>query len=412
MMMKTVDKRFRDPMMVVLGLFLTVLIFLVNSTSILGQDEVEETGHIAEVLKIVEKGKSVGESREFKVWKVSQKEWVNGAVGMELLREDGIKTTAKVEVIIQFIDGKEATIHKNSYISFGSLIIPLTGYVAIITGITQGETQVTESVDLEVWRASEGEWVTGLVGMELAENDEIKTGKTSKAMIEFSDGDVVAINGDSHIKIEPLSEGEAKSIFAKAGEIWAKAKGKFIVRTEKTVASVLGTEFNLKLTESGDVELVVIEGAVEFSNDLGEVVATKLTRTVATTDEGPEPRGEVEDEEAAAGWVKEIEPLEVASPSLPPPEEEGEAQEEEVVEGETGEGEPGPSPELEEGVETVEGEGVLAEDEVGLGELENVTQEVEEITEQVDTIIEETEEFIEEEEGLKRRGNLKVDAQF
>ena len=392
--MKPLDKT------MALGLSLTILISLVYGTFIFGQDEAAESGHIAVVLKIVEKGESVGESKQFKVWQSTGKKWVNGVVGMELLREDGIKTSANIEVVIGFVDGKEATIHKNSYISFGSLIIPLTGYLAIITGITQGETQVTKSADLEVWRASEGRWVRGLVGMELAENDEIKTGKASKAMIEFPDGDRVAINSDSHIKIEPLSSGATKSIFARAGEIWAKTKGKFIVRTEKTVASVLGTEFNLKVAQNGDVELVVIEGAVEFSNDLGEIVATKLTRTVASTDEEPELIGEVEDEEAEAGWVKEIEPLEVASPGLPPPEEEG-------IEGETGEGELKPAPELEEGVEEA-----AAEDGGGLGELEFVTQELDEITEEADLVFEETEEVIEEVEGAKRRGKLKVDAEF
>ncbi|MBI2926479.1 MAG: tetratricopeptide repeat protein [Verrucomicrobia bacterium] len=162
--------------------------------------------------------------------------------------------------------------------------------------------------------------------------DRIETGDADKAEIQFLDGTTLRLNFNTTLEIpnpkseirNPKSQSLRPSeIHLVRGHVWAKVQpatpiNQFAVHTPAATATVRGTEFGLTVQRAQGSEvrgqkpestgtgsqsaipnpqsaiplvavLTVKEGAVEFSNSFGRVLATNLTESLAKPDAAPTP---------------------------------------------------------------------------------------------------------------------------
>jgi hypothetical protein len=133
------------------------------------------------------------------------------------------------------------------------------------------------------------------VGQILYDGDWLKTDSDEFAAIVFMDG--------SQLKIRELTELEIRSqaisrtvintdLYLTEGEVWTKVqkqKGDFKIQTPVSVASVKGTEFDMLFDKIDHVsDLFVISGSVEFSNELGTILAKEMTLSRIVPEEKPQ----------------------------------------------------------------------------------------------------------------------------
>ncbi|HCL55434.1 MAG TPA: hypothetical protein DHW82_00260 [Spirochaetia bacterium] len=125
--------------------------------------------------------------------------------------------------------------------------------------------------------SSENFWKPAAVNMKLTENDSIRTGKSSLAIINIGDSLVLRISQISTIYLKQLTN--QTEVDLKTGKIWAKVSKKEdnqLIRfaSPTTVVGVRGTEFIYESTESED-QVLVLSGTVEFGKKEGEKVAVE-----------------------------------------------------------------------------------------------------------------------------------------
>jgi len=121
--------------------------------------------------------------------------------------------------------------------------------------------------------------------MLLSVGDVVETSGKSFAIILMANGGQIKINQNTKFSVDSPSGSEEAGMRVKVdiGQIWAKIiSGKqFYVKTPTAVCSVRGTEFDVKVDESGIAEVLVFQGIVEVKNDYGVVQVNKEERTVS-----------------------------------------------------------------------------------------------------------------------------------
>ncbi|RKY51765.1 MAG: hypothetical protein DRP86_00190 [Candidatus Neomarinimicrobiota bacterium] len=152
------------------------------------------------------------------------------------------------------------------------------------------------------------------VGQILYDGDWLKTNRDEFAAIVFMDG--------SQLKIRELTELEIRAqkvsqsvqntdLYLTQGEIWTKVqkqKGEFKIQTPVSVASVKGTEFDLLYDQVENIsDLFVISGTVEFSNELGTILAREMTMSRIEPRQKPQRVSKLKKSEIP-GWKDKIEP--------------------------------------------------------------------------------------------------------
>ncbi|HAE88165.1 TPA: hypothetical protein DCG86_09110 [Candidatus Marinimicrobia bacterium] len=152
------------------------------------------------------------------------------------------------------------------------------------------------------------------VGQILYDGDWLKTNGDEFAAIVFMDG--------SQLKIRELTELELRAqkvsqsvqntdLYLTQGEVWTKVqkqKGEFKIQTPVSVASVKGTEFDLLYDQVENIsDLFVMSGSVEFSNELGTILAKEMTMSRIEPQQKPQRVSKLKKSEIP-GWKDEIEP--------------------------------------------------------------------------------------------------------
>lgn len=152
------------------------------------------------------------------------------------------------------------------------------------------------------------------VGQILYDGDWIKTNSDEFAAIVFMDGSQLKIREMTELEIraQAVSQGVLNTdLYLTQGEVWTKVqkqKGDFKIQTPVSVASVKGTEFDLlyeKIENFSD--LFVISGAVEFSNELGTILAKEMTHSRIVPEEKPTRVAKLKSSDIPE-WKDEIEP--------------------------------------------------------------------------------------------------------
>jgi ferric-dicitrate binding protein FerR (iron transport regulator) len=149
----------------------------------------------------------------------------------------------------------------------------------------------------------------GLV--KLFEEDVLKTEPGSQALIDFTDGVVLALNQNTTIKLLSRWEktkGITRIVRLQEGEVWVKTgEGPKALEVETPVATAIvkETEFNMRVHPDGQSVLTVIQGAVEFGTAFG--TCPIRTNTVSYGVRGkrctqPEPA----DVKSVLGWSRPV----------------------------------------------------------------------------------------------------------
>nr|MBC8489556.1 FecR domain-containing protein [Bacteroidota bacterium] len=136
------------------------------------------------------------------------------------------------------------------------------------------------------------------------------TGDKSLASIMFLDATQLKIREKTTftIRSERLEKRALKTdLKINKGEMWLKVPegSTFRIETPTSVASVKGTEINIFVDEDGATTLTVIEGAVEFLNEMGTILATEMTTSKTTLGVAPTPPKSIPKKEIPV-WQQEV----------------------------------------------------------------------------------------------------------
>ena len=163
-----------------------------------------------------------------------------------------------------------------------------------------GEARVVAAIssmkgNVKIRSANQRKFDTAYKAQMIRTGDWLKTDKNVFVAIVFLDGSIVKIQSDTEIEIKSsrITAKELKTqMYISEGQAWSKIseqnKGEFRIKTPTAVASVKGTEFDIDFDDmSESTNLIVIEGEVEFGNELGTVIAGAMQGASVTQDEAP-----------------------------------------------------------------------------------------------------------------------------
>jgi hypothetical protein len=149
----------------------------------------------------------------------------------------------------------------------------------------------------------------GLV--KLFEEDVLKTEPGSQAVIDLSDGVVLALNQNTTLKLLSRwekSKGITRIVRLQEGEVWVKTgEGPKALEVETPVATAIvkETEFNMRVHPDGQSVLTVIQGTVEFGTAFG--TCPIRTNTVSYGVRGKRcTRPEPTDVKSVLGWSRPL----------------------------------------------------------------------------------------------------------
>ena len=163
-----------------------------------------------------------------------------------------------------------------------------------------GEARVVAAIssmkgNVKIRSANQRKFDTAYKAQMIRTGDWLKTDKNVFVAIVFLDGSMVKIQSNTEIEIKSsrITAKELKTqMFISEGQAWSKISkqnnGEFRIKTPTAVASVKGTEFDVDFDDmSESTSLVVLEGEVEFGNELGTVIAGAMQGASVTQDEAP-----------------------------------------------------------------------------------------------------------------------------
>jgi tetratricopeptide (TPR) repeat protein len=150
-------------------------------------------------------------------------------------------------------------------------------------------------------------WNLARILQKLFIQDKVRTFLGSRAAILFIDETQVRLNGDAELTVRSVMEkGEKSSIFELIkGEGWFRTKNpssKLSVTTAAVTAAIRGSEINIRVNESGETILTVLEGTIKFFNDAGSILVNTGEEAIARPGEVPTKRAVLNPEDAVQ-WV-------------------------------------------------------------------------------------------------------------
>ena len=169
--------------------------------------------------------------------------------------------------------------------------------------------------NVEVRRTGGNTALTAIRGQQLSQGDWIVTGENEFAALLFLDKSLLKIHENSEIEIRSqryAANQQDTKIYMNKGGVYSEVKegsnGHFEVATPTSVASVKGTEFYLDVSEmDGSTTLTVVNGVVEFTNDLGTILAQAQMQSKAEVGKSPEQPKKIPKDQIPT-WEQEVEP--------------------------------------------------------------------------------------------------------
>ena len=149
--------------------------------------------------------------------------------------------------------------------------------------------------NVQLRNANNRKYESAYKGQMVRTGDWLKTDKNVYVAIVFLDGSNVKIQSNTEIEIKSsrITAKELKTqMYIAEGQAWSKVaqqkNGEFKIKTPTAVASVKGTEFDVEFDDLAEsTTLTVLEGSVEFSNDLGSILAGAMEGATASKEEVP-----------------------------------------------------------------------------------------------------------------------------
>ena len=167
---------------------------------------------------------------------------------------------------------------------FGGLLVLAAGAAAIglhtpraRAGSENKDTATVSFLEGTAFRgpAEEGPWTAVAAKEEVAGNQWVKTGPSSRMELTLGDGSVIRLSADTKVEVKSLTSGPTKrksSVRLWVGQLWSsvtRAFGPddtFEVETENAVAGVRGTTFRVNRGTDKATVVKVYAGAVAVAN--------------------------------------------------------------------------------------------------------------------------------------------------
>ncbi|MGC8886174.1 MAG: TonB-dependent receptor domain-containing protein [Verrucomicrobiia bacterium] len=128
---------------------------------------------------------------------------------------------------------------------------------------------------VEVMPTSSKAWEPAKLNMKLKPGDRLRTGVRSRATIQFSNQSTLRVNELTTITIRPPQPpSTAPGLGMQSGSTYFYSRerpGDIQFQTPLASGAIRGTEFHIAVAEDGKTELAMFDGAVEMSNQLGQV---------------------------------------------------------------------------------------------------------------------------------------------
>ncbi|MDP2223192.1 tetratricopeptide repeat protein [Nitrosomonas sp.] len=181
------------------------------------------------------------------------------------------------------------------------LAVMFTVFAAILFVSTLGKAYATSACQLEVARivsmqgiielrrVQETKWQQADMNTTLCAGDMIRARSQSRAALRLSNDSMLRLNQKTSITFPALQETKGTSLldlFEGAIHIITRTPKPFKIRTPFVNASVEGTEFFVGVHED-NAEVVVYEGRVSVSNDLGSLVLNDHEVAITFKDQAP-----------------------------------------------------------------------------------------------------------------------------
>jgi hypothetical protein len=161
-----------------------------------------------------------------------------------------------------------------------SLIV--IGLVAASLGSAAGSpigTVTRMEQSLQVRLTESLRWLPCKLGHLLNRGDMVRTSAKGRAEISYRDGTIARMGPLAVLHLDQLRQRPGRLGWGRflAGSVWLKiAKGsRAEIVTPAAVASVVGTEFVLDVSEAQATKIVVLEGGVDFTGSMGDTVRVK-----------------------------------------------------------------------------------------------------------------------------------------
>jgi hypothetical protein len=138
-------------------------------------------------------------------------------------------------------------------------------------------TQFQNKLDIRLTKSSQ--WLPAKLGQLLSHGDRLRTGGAGRAEVSYRDGTIARIGPKALLVLDQLQPRHARLGWGRflAGQVWLKiAKGQRAeIITPAAVATVVGTEFVLDVSEKQATKIIVLEGGVDFTGTQGDTVRVK-----------------------------------------------------------------------------------------------------------------------------------------
>jgi tetratricopeptide (TPR) repeat protein/quercetin dioxygenase-like cupin family protein len=150
-------------------------------------------------------------------------------------------------------------------------------------------------------------WGRAKILQDLFVLDRVQTFLKSRAAILFIDETQVRLNANAELTVRELKQEDTRaSVFDLIkGEGWFRTKNpdsNLEVNTPAATAAIRGSEINIRVSESGETILTVLEGTIKFFNDAGSILVNPGEEAFARPGEPPTKRVVLHPEDAVQ-WV-------------------------------------------------------------------------------------------------------------
>ncbi len=151
------------------------------------------------------------------------------------------------------------------------------------------------------------EWKIAQILQNLFMRDRVKTFIDSRTAILFIDETQVRLRGGAELTIrsEKRKDRRVSIIELAKGEGWFRKKNRATdlrIATPAATAAIRGSEINIRVDESGETVLTVLEGMVSFFNEFGSIFVYPGEEATARPGEAPTKRAILNPEDAVQ-WV-------------------------------------------------------------------------------------------------------------
>lgn len=181
-------------------------------------------------------------------------------------------------------------------------LVVLGGLLAAVPASAQNAARVLSAQG--VVEREQPPWARVAINSWLPTGTRVRTGDQSRAVLLLIDETQLKINANSELQLAGVrgpstiftrlaaaaNRSQESVLNLSKGQVWLRARNKpadVRVSTPAVTAAIRGTEFDLRVGADGESRITVLEGSVDFRNDLGAVLVNSGEQGLARVGQAP-----------------------------------------------------------------------------------------------------------------------------